>query len=73
MYSLNARDHFNCYPPFLMISTTKQMRPNGRGGSIRAVSVPCRLCGLQRIVHVLYPVGVELGYNYSFFLLPNPS
>jgi len=33
MYSLNARDHFNCSsPPFLMTSTTKQMRPNGRGG-----------------------------------------
>jgi len=30
MYSLNARDHFNCSsPPFLMTSTTKQMRPNG--------------------------------------------
>jgi len=29
MYSLNARDHFNCSP--LMTSTTKQMRPNGKG------------------------------------------
>ena len=31
MYRLNARDHFNCSPPFLMTSTTKQMRPNGKG------------------------------------------
>ena len=31
MYSLNARDHFNCSPPFLVTSTTKQMRPNGKG------------------------------------------
>jgi len=28
MYSVNARDHFNCSP--LLFS--KQMRPNGRGG-----------------------------------------
>ena len=34
MYSLNARDHFNCYPFFLMTSTTKQMRPNGRGDTV---------------------------------------
>ena len=33
MYSLNARDHFNCSPlVFLMTSTSKQMRPKGRGG-----------------------------------------
>ena len=33
MYSVNARDHFNCSPPlFLMGSTTKQMRPNGGEG-----------------------------------------
>ena len=32
MYSLNARDHHLLSPPFLMTSTTKQMRPNGKGG-----------------------------------------
>ena len=33
MYSLNARDHFNCSPLlFSLTSTTKQMRPNGKGG-----------------------------------------
>jgi len=31
MKSLNARDHLNCSPPFLMTSTTKQMQPNGKG------------------------------------------
>jgi len=31
MYSVNARDNFNGSPPFLMASTTKQMRPNGKG------------------------------------------
>jgi len=43
MYSLNARDHFNIalQAPFLMTSTTKQMRPNGKGGggSIRSTLV----------------------------------
>ena len=34
MYSVSARDHFNCSPLLfsIMTSTTKQMRPNGKGG-----------------------------------------
>ena len=37
MYSVNTRTTSTALPPFLMINTTKQMRPNGRGS--------CRLTG----------------------------
>jgi len=38
MYKLNARDHFSLQllsPLFLLTSTTKQMRPNGKGVLIK--------------------------------------
>jgi len=40
MYSVSAMDHFKLLsPPFLMTSTTKQMRLNGSGGEFKVDSL----------------------------------
>jgi len=50
MYSLNARDHFNCSPPpFLMTSTTKQTQPNRKGQLDRTEMSMFRcMCGFKQ-------------------------
>ena len=51
MYSLNARDHFNCSLLLFscMTSTTKQMRPNGKAESmLQRTRLTCLLTNLLR-------------------------
>jgi len=44
--SVNARDHFNCSPLLFSRTTTKQMRPNGKGGNENSITDVCSVyCG----------------------------